>query len=86
MRYEDYYDTAQKVSTLVDGGDFEQAMRLLQGLWIAVQISGISVALSLVLGVLVVVAGISPFQYLAGFLGPVWVLLAALGFALGDRR
>ena len=27
-------------------------MRLLQGLWIAVQISGISVALSLVLGVL----------------------------------
>lgn len=32
MRYEDYYDTAQKVSTLVDGGDFEQAMRLLRGL------------------------------------------------------
>lgn len=28
-------------------------LRLLQGLWIAVQISGISVALSLVLGVLV---------------------------------
>ncbi|WP_454296345.1 hypothetical protein [Salana multivorans] len=70
-------------------------------LWVGVGLSGLALSaaslrhgaaprwlgiVSLVLGVLVVVAGISPFQYLAGFLGPVWVLLAALGFALGDRR
>ncbi|WP_051297859.1 hypothetical protein [Brevibacterium album] len=41
---------------------------------------------SLVLGVLIVLMGVSPFQYLAGFVGPVWVLVTALGFALGDRR
>ncbi|MFT3805659.1 hypothetical protein [Arenimonas sp.] len=28
MRYEDYYDTAQKVSALVDGNAFEEAIRL----------------------------------------------------------
>lgn len=41
---------------------------------------------SLVLGLLIVLAGISPFQYLAGFLGPVWVLIVSIGFAVGDRR
>jgi hypothetical protein len=41
---------------------------------------------SLVLGGLTVLLGISPLQYLAGFVGPVWLLVAALGFALGDRR
>ncbi|HMR50429.1 MAG TPA: hypothetical protein PKE40_14515 [Arachnia sp.] len=42
--------------------------------------------LSLAFGLLIVLAGISPLQYLAGFVGPVWVLLASLGFAVGDRR
>ncbi|MDF1486985.1 hypothetical protein [Tessaracoccus caeni] len=42
--------------------------------------------LSLVFGLLIIVSGASPLQYLAGFIGPVWVLLASLGFALGDRR
>ena len=32
MRYEDYYETAQKVSTLVDETRFDEAMRLLRGL------------------------------------------------------
>lgn len=41
---------------------------------------------SLVLGALTVIAGVSPFQYMAGFIGPIWVLVTALGFALGDRR
>lgn len=42
--------------------------------------------LSLVFGILILVTGVSPFQYLAGFIGPMWVLLVSLGFALGDRR
>ena len=41
---------------------------------------------SLVLGGITVLAGISPLQYLAGMSGPVWLLVAALGFAVGDRR
>ena len=43
-------------------------------------------AVSVVLGGLTLVAGLSPLQYLAGFTGPVWLLVVALGFALGDRR
>jgi hypothetical protein len=41
---------------------------------------------SLGLGGLTVLVGVSPLQYLAGFVGPVWLLVAALAFALGDRR
>ena len=41
---------------------------------------------SLVLGGITVLAGISPLQYLAGMSGPVWLLVAALGFAVSDRR
>lgn len=70
-------------------------------LWVAAGVSAIAVALaslrhgaaprwlgvvSLLLGALTVIAGVSPFQYLAGFIGPIWVLVAGLGFALGDRR
>jgi len=32
LRYEDYYESAQKVSTLVDETRFDEAMRLLRGL------------------------------------------------------
>lgn len=38
-----------------------------------------------VLGGLTLLLGISPLQYMAGFTGPVLVLVLALGFALGDR-
>lgn len=43
-------------------------------------------AVSLPFGLIILVAGVSPFQYLAGFVGPVWLVVVALGFALGDRR
>lgn len=39
----------------------------------------------LVLGGLTLLVGISPLQYLAGMVGPVWLLVTALGFALGDK-
>ncbi|MDN4160068.1 hypothetical protein [Nocardioides abyssi] len=39
----------------------------------------------LVLGGLTLLAGISPLQYVAGMIGPVWLLVTALGFALGDK-
>ncbi|WP_435737884.1 hypothetical protein V5D56_04610 [Cellulosimicrobium sp. PMB13] len=39
-----------------------------------------------VLGGLTLLTGISPLQYMAGFVGPVWLIVTALGFALGDRR
>ena len=37
------------------------------------------------LGGLTLLVGISPLQYMAGFTGPVLVLVMALGFAFGDR-
>ncbi|SDE33913.1 hypothetical protein [Auraticoccus monumenti] len=72
----------------------------IEWLWLTAGVSAIAVGLaalrgaaprwlgvtSLVLGVLTTLLGISPLQYLAGFVGPVWLLVAALGFALGDRR
>ncbi len=69
--------------------------------WVAAGLSAMAVAtvslrhraaprwlgiVSLVFGILILAAGASPpLQYLAGFLGPVWVLIVALGFAVGDR-
>lgn len=39
----------------------------------------------LVLGGLTLLLGISPLQYMAGMTGPLWLLVTALGFFLGDR-
>lgn len=39
----------------------------------------------LVLGGLTLLLGISPMQYMAGMTGPLWLLVTALGFCLGDR-
>jgi hypothetical protein len=39
-----------------------------------------------VLGGLTLLMGVSPLQYMAGFTGPVLVLLIGLGFAFGDGR
>lgn len=70
-------------------------------LWLGAGLSGLALAVaalrhaaaprwigvvSLVLGALTTLAGVSPFQYMAGFTGPLWLLVVALGFALGDRR
>lgn len=70
-------------------------------LWVGAGLAGVSVGLAalrhgaaprwigvvgLALGGIALLAGVSPFQYLAGFVAPVWLLVTALGFALGDRR
>lgn len=69
-------------------------------LWVGAGVSGLAVAVaallfgavprwlgwaSVVLGGITLLAGISPLQYMAGFVGPVWVLVAGLGFALTGR-
>ncbi|WP_164737168.1 hypothetical protein [Georgenia sp. SYP-B2076] len=40
---------------------------------------------SLVLGGLMVLFGVSPLQYMAGFIGPVWLLVTALTMLRGER-
>lgn len=69
-------------------------------LWVAAGVSAVALGLaslkgaaprwigvvSLVLGTLTALLGVSPLQYMAGFVGPVWLLTVALGFLLGDRR
>ncbi len=41
---------------------------------------------SLVFGGLIVLFGVSPLQYMAAMIGPLWLLVAAIGFFAGDRR
>jgi hypothetical protein len=70
-------------------------------LWLGAGLSGLALAVaalrhaaaprwigvvSLVLGGITTLMGVSPLQYMAGFTGPLWLLVVALGFALGDRR
>ncbi|MFI7586580.1 hypothetical protein ACIB24_05845 [Spongisporangium articulatum] len=70
-------------------------------LWVGAGLSGVAVAVaavrhralprwigwvSAVLGGITLLFGISPLQYMAGFTGPVWLLVVALGFTLGDRK
>lgn len=69
-------------------------------LWVGAGVTGLTVAVAAlrhaaaprwigwvaaVLGGLTTLAGISPLQYLAGFTGPLLVLLLGVGFAFGDR-
>ncbi|MFF1528587.1 hypothetical protein [Cellulomonas sp. NPDC058312] len=70
-------------------------------LWVGAGLSGVAVAVaalrhaaaprwigwvSAVLGGLTLLLGLSPLQYMAGFTGPLWLLVVAVGFAAGDRR
>ena len=69
-------------------------------LWVAAGVSAVALGLaalkgaaprwiglvSLVLGALTALLGVSPLQYLAGFVGPIWLLVIAVGFTFGDRR
>lgn len=70
-------------------------------LWVGAGLSGVAVAVaalrhaaaprwigwvSAVLGGLTLLLGLSPLQYMAGFTGPLWLLVVAVGFAVGDRR
>lgn len=69
-------------------------------LWVGAGLSGVAVAVaslrhgaaprwigwvSAVFGAVTLLAGISPLQYLAGFTGPVWVLVVAIGFVAEKR-
>jgi hypothetical protein len=70
-------------------------------LWVGAGAAGIAVAaaalrhaaaprwigwVAAVLGGITMLFGISPLQYMAGFTGPVLVLLMGIGFGFGDRR
>ena len=70
-------------------------------LWVGAGITGVAVALAAlrhaaaprwigwlaaILGGLTLLVGVSPLQYLAGFTGPVLVLILGLGFSVGDRN
>ena len=70
-------------------------------LWVGAGIAGLAVAVAAlrhgatarwvgwvgaVLGGVTLLLGISPLQYMAGMTGPLWLLLTALGLALGDRE
>jgi hypothetical protein len=70
-------------------------------LWVGAGVTGVAIAVAAlrhaaaprwigwaaaVLGGLTLILGISPLQYMAGFTGPVLVLVLGLGFAFGDRR
>lgn len=69
-------------------------------LWVGAGVTAVSVAVSalrhgavarwlgwvgVVLGGLTLVLGVSPLQYMAGMTGPLWLLITAMGLALGDR-
>jgi hypothetical protein len=69
-------------------------------LWVGAGIAGVTVAVAAlrhgatsrwigwvgaVLGGVTLLLGISPLQYMAGMTGPLWLLVTALGLALGDR-
>lgn len=70
-------------------------------LWVGAGVTGVAVAvaalrhaaaprwigwLAAVLGGITLLLGVSPLQYMAGFTGPVLVLVLGLGFAFGDRH
>ncbi|MFB9376934.1 hypothetical protein ACFFKU_03005 [Kineococcus gynurae] len=70
-------------------------------LWVGAGVTGVCLALaafrhravpvwigvvSLVLGGLTLLLGLSPLQYMAGMTGPVWLLVVSLGFLLADGR
>lgn len=68
-------------------------------LWTLVGLSGLAVHVAarhggaprwlgrvgLALGGLTVLLGISPLQYMAGTTGPLWLLVTAIGFTVGDK-
>jgi hypothetical protein len=42
--------------------------------------------ISLILGGIITLLGISPLQYMAGMVGPIWLLVVSIGFAARDRE
>lgn len=83
------------------GAFFSDWVATIPWLWVGAGLSGVAVAVAAlrhaaaprwlgwvgaVLGGLTLLLGISPLQYMAGFTGPLWLLVTAIGFAVGDRR
>jgi hypothetical protein len=83
------------------GAFFSDWIATIPWLWVGAGLSGVAVAVAAlrhaaaprwlgwvgaVLGGLTLLLGISPMQYMAGFTGPLWLLVTAIGFAVGDRR
>ncbi|MCG7286199.1 hypothetical protein MHY85_09470 [Cellulomonas sp. ACRRI] len=83
------------------GAFFSDWIATIPWLWVGAGLSGVAVAVAAlrhaaaprwlgwvgaVLGGLTLLLGISPLQYMAGFTGPLWLLVTAIGFAAGDRR
>lgn len=69
-------------------------------LWVGAGVSAVAVAVaalkhdaaprwigwvSAIVGGITLAFGLSPLQYMSGFFGPVWLIVAALGFALSER-
>lgn len=69
-------------------------------LWVGAGLTGVAIAVAAlkqaaaprwigwvgaVLGGLTLLVGVSPLQYMAGFTGPILILVVGLGFAFGDR-
>jgi len=69
-------------------------------LWVGAGIAGVAVAVAAlrhgatsrwvgwvgaILGGVTLLLGVSPLQYMSGMTGPLWLLVTALGLALGDR-
>ncbi|KGM14666.1 membrane protein, partial [Actinotalea fermentans ATCC 43279 = JCM 9966 = DSM 3133] len=91
--------TPELVNT--SGSFYSDWVATIPWLWLGAGVSALAVAVaglrhravprwiavvSLLLGGLTVLTGVSPFQYLAGMVAPVWLVVVALGFLLGDRR
>ncbi|MET0434791.1 MAG: hypothetical protein ABW025_11535, partial [Cellulomonas sp.] len=83
------------------GAFFSDWIATIPWLWVGAGLSGVAVAVAAlrhaaaprwlgwvgaVLGGLTLLLGMSPLQYMAGFTGPLWLLVTAIGFAVGDRR
>jgi|GEM_PF-555279 len=83
------------------GAFFSDWVATIPWLWVGAGLSGVAVAVAAlrhaaaprwlgwvgaVLGGLTLLLGVSPLQYMAGFTGPLWLLVTAVGFAVGDRR
>lgn len=83
------------------GAFFSDWIATIPWLWVGAGLSGVAVAVAAlrhaaaprwlgwvgaVLGGLTLLLGISPLQYMAGFTGPLWLLVTAIGFAVVDRR
>ncbi len=92
-------DTPELVAS--SGSFYSDWVATIPWLWVGAGVSALAVAVaglrhravprwiavvSLLLGALTVLTGVSPFQYLAGMVGPVWLTVVAAGFLLGDRR